>query len=30
MRQLLLAILLPFALTVAGQGFISPQAKIAK
>ena len=30
MRQLLLAILLPFALTVAGQGFISTQAKIAK
>ena len=30
MRQLLLAILLPFALTAAAQGFISPQAKIAK
>jgi len=30
MRHLLLAILLPFALTAAAQGFISPRAKIAK
>lgn len=30
MRQLLIAILLPFALTATGQGFISPRAKIAK
>ena len=30
MRQFLLAILLPFALTAFAQGFISPQAKIAK
>ena len=30
MRKYLLAILLPFALTASAQGFISPQAKIAK
>ena len=30
MRQLIIAILLPFALTATGQGFISPRAKIAK